>query len=519
MHISSLIMGTCSVIGCENKRGNTLLNKKFGITFHIFPKDPERRYKWLQALKRGNFTPSDRSTVCSKHFLPTDFKDDEIGYRQRNLKNDTVPSVFPALAPKLQPDQGLPGGNKKQFLLQNIPQIPSLNESNKFKQTPPCINLEDDAIEEDKDKPNANINGQESMSNTQEKYESREEFDNDLYKPPGSREDFETEDVDGTASRHHDNVNNPSRNAMTREEKPTFLTALDHPEPGIISMQKVVTEKEFCLRWKDSEANLLQSFVQLRSQGQFLDCTIATDDDGVNLRYLRAHKVLLAACSEFFKSLLNDAQMTANPNPIIYLGGMSATYLERILDFIYHGEVNVAQEDLVQFLKVAETLKIKGLMEGFSESQGIPSSFMTTRSSKRKSSTSLPHSDSNKKLKTKPSSVHTKIESDEIKEDMNIIEGAFSSPNEIGQDGYGNLILLDGNHGEDVKNDRVVNVIESKRSILIWDYFTTSQSYAVCNACKKYFRSGSNLASHLQLCHKQLHAELQYRAQSSAQPI
>ena len=118
-------MGTCSVIGCENKRGNTLLNKKFGITFHIFPKDPERRYKWLQALKRGNFTPSDRSTVCSKHFLPTDFKDDEIGYRHRNLKNDTVPSVFPGLTPKLQPDHGLSGGKKKQFVIQNIPQSSS----------------------------------------------------------------------------------------------------------------------------------------------------------------------------------------------------------------------------------------------------------------------------------------------------------------------------------------------------------------------------------------------------------
>ena len=37
--------------------------------------------------------------------------------------------------------------------------------------------------------------------------------------------------------------------------------------------------------------------------------------------------------------------------------------MKYILDFMYHGEVNVAQEELDKFLEVAETLKIKGLTQ------------------------------------------------------------------------------------------------------------------------------------------------------------
>ena len=38
--------------------------------------------------------------------------------------------------------------------------------------------------------------------------------------------------------------------------------------------------------------------------------------------------------------------------------------MKYVLDFMYHGEVNVAQEELDKFLEVAETLKIKGLTQG-----------------------------------------------------------------------------------------------------------------------------------------------------------
>ena len=38
--------------------------------------------------------------------------------------------------------------------------------------------------------------------------------------------------------------------------------------------------------------------------------------------------------------------------------------MKYILDFMYHGEVNVAQEELNSFLSVAEELRVKGLTQG-----------------------------------------------------------------------------------------------------------------------------------------------------------
>ena len=42
-------------------------------------------------------------------------------------------------------------------------------------------------------------------------------------------------------------------------------------------------------------------------------------------------------------------------------------HLTAILEFMYAGEVNVAQDQLPAFLKTAEKLKIKGLAEGEQE--------------------------------------------------------------------------------------------------------------------------------------------------------
>merc|ERR1712029_1223331 len=49
------------------------------------------------------------------------------------------------------------------------------------------------------------------------------------------------------------------------------------------------------------------------------------------------------------------------PNPLLYLKGIQKKELQAILNFMYHGEVNVAQESLNAFLSCAEELAVKGL--------------------------------------------------------------------------------------------------------------------------------------------------------------
>jgi len=84
--------------------------------------------------------------------------------------------------------------------------------------------------------------------------------------------------------------------------------------------------------------------------------TISCDGEQVT-----AHKVILSACSVTFRQLL---MKNPAPHPVILLWDVSARDLTSILDFMYHGEVNVKQDNLNSFLAVAEKLRVRGLSQG-----------------------------------------------------------------------------------------------------------------------------------------------------------
>ena len=133
-------------------------------------------------------------------------------------------------------------------------------------------------------------------------------------------------------------------------------------------------QQQFCLRWNDFQTNMVASFKHLRDEKSFCDVTLACDGQSC-----KAHKMILSACSPYFKALLEE-----NPakHPIIILKDVPFQHLTAILEFMYAGEVNVAQvfkvityaqlffhdkyafqDQLPQFLKTAERLKVKGLAE------------------------------------------------------------------------------------------------------------------------------------------------------------
>jgi len=116
-----------------------------------------------------------------------------------------------------------------------------------------------------------------------------------------------------------------------------------------------MTSEKFCLRWNDFESNISGAFRELRDDKDFFDVTIACEDE-----QLQAHKVILSACSPFFRNILRRNQ---HQHPLLYLKGVKYTDLQSVLNFMYHGEVNVAQEELNSFLAVAEDLRVKGLTQ------------------------------------------------------------------------------------------------------------------------------------------------------------
>lgn len=75
----------------------------------------------------------------------------------------------------------------------------------------------------------------------------------------------------------------------------------------------------------------------------------------------RLHKLVLCASSSHFEKLLGA--LPPGQTPIVVLDGPHPQDVASLIHFIYHGEVNVDQENLASLLRTAESLKIKGLAE------------------------------------------------------------------------------------------------------------------------------------------------------------
>ena len=86
----------------------------------------------------------------------------------------------------------------------------------------------------------------------------------------------------------------------------------------------------------------------------FSDVTLVCADG----KQINAHKIILATASPFFYNIF---QTNNHPNPLIYMKGLKWSDVSDIIDFIYHGEISLAQQNITEFLETAEDLKLKGL--------------------------------------------------------------------------------------------------------------------------------------------------------------
>ena len=117
----------------------------------------------------------------------------------------------------------------------------------------------------------------------------------------------------------------------------------------------MMTDEKFNLKWKDFQANASNTFAQLRKEEDFFDVTLVSSDR----KQIPAHKLIISACSEYFKSIL---KLNKQGNQILCLDNVTYQEMTCVVDYIYNGEVNLEEKHLERFLGIAQRFELQGLM-------------------------------------------------------------------------------------------------------------------------------------------------------------
>lgn len=107
------------------------------------------------------------------------------------------------------------------------------------------------------------------------------------------------------------------------------------------------------LKWNNHNSTFFQNLSILREKHTYTDVTLACDG-----RLYPVHKFILSTCSEYFSDIFTS---NSGNNIVIVLKDVRRQDLEYLLDYMYLGQVDVAQSELSSLIKTAECLKIKGL--------------------------------------------------------------------------------------------------------------------------------------------------------------
>jgi len=121
------------------------------------------------------------------------------------------------------------------------------------------------------------------------------------------------------------------------------------------------TNQEYCLKWNNHRTTILSVMDTLLEEESLVDVTLSADG-----QFIRAHRVILSACSPYFRNLFKSAFLN-DKHPVIVMKDVDFENLKSLVEYMYKGEANVPQHMLSTFIQTAESLQIRGLAEGASK--------------------------------------------------------------------------------------------------------------------------------------------------------
>ena len=230
--------------------------------------------------------------------------------------------------------------------------------------------------------------------------------------------------------------------------------------------------ENYSFKWNGFLVNVAKSFRKLREEGDFCDVTLVSDDQ----RQFSAHKVVLSACSEYFKNILQE---TKQSQPLICLDGVNSKDLRNVLDYVYDGEVKIHQEDLDRFMSIAIKLSLEGLIGNEEEETGEITEYVSF--TPEKNETYSEQSYSNNMEKTVVLHENNSILLSDVDENISMNSDGSYSCNKCGK-------IITGKQGK----------LHIKRHMQV---HVEGLSYN-CTRCNKTFRTQNSLWVHKSTHHR-----------------
>jgi len=126
--------------------------------------------------------------------------------------------------------------------------------------------------------------------------------------------------------------------------------------------------EDFRLKWNDHHSIFFSTAEQLCEGDHLTDVTLSCGS-----REFSAHKLVLSICSTYFSQLFaarpenSKRRRPADSAAIVYLKDVDPKHMELLLNYMYRGEINVEESELMGLLATARGLQVKGLTESESE--------------------------------------------------------------------------------------------------------------------------------------------------------
>jgi len=132
------------------------------------------------------------------------------------------------------------------------------------------------------------------------------------------------------------------------------------------------------LQWHHHHKAVVSLLDMLWEKQELVDVTLAAEG-----QYLQVHRIVLCACSSYFKDVLTQNN-NSDKHAIVILKDVFFHDLKALVHYMYKGEVQISEDQLNSFLHTAKSLGIRGLMGGDRDKE---------KKKKRRHSSSLDSSD------------------------------------------------------------------------------------------------------------------------------